>query len=214
MIFTADGPPNGKASEPEGRFAKARRGVSKLYHAIGGGVDTAKTVYYFVASAAFIVAGTWSYILFVEHREHLPHANVKQLVDYRVLPEGEKWVRVTAEIANIGKIPLRIGCGFLRVWQVLPMTQSIQQRIRDSATGLEVAGPPLKELPRNMYDRPILIEHGETDSVAWEIIVPAETQTVRVYTFFQEVNRNPTCGKEGGLYTGIGWISNSVHDLR
>ena len=140
---------------------------------------------------AIVAGGVWFYWqgamrpdLKIEH-----HVSSRTLVDQ----EGDRLVSVEEILENVGRVPVDLPCGYLKVFDINPGSGGPDDLIW-----------PAKDQPQpaKKYRR---IEPGERGSLHNEIVVPEKIKTVRLHSFYYD---SPNCAKPGK-----GWEYISVYDL-
>lgn len=158
---------------------------------------------------ALAVGGVWAYLLFVRGRARFPRASVTHRISHRLLPGGGLLLRVTVVITNSGVIILRIASGFVRVQQVLPLPEYVQELVRKGEDpvaegGLDVNWTLLGERAQKWGEGAFEVEPGETDEVTCDFVLDDGFETVQVYSYFANVKKR---GRD------IGWGLTTLYDL-
>jgi hypothetical protein len=168
-------------------------------------VDLSATVKNIVETGAVLVAGWWTYRIFVKTRSALPRATVTHRVSHRDLPDGRKLIQVTAVIKNEGTVLLDIPEGLIRLQQVLPLPAHVSNQlskgedpVEDGKFEVNWVGLGQRRAPSNLEIEPL-----EADQVTADFFVnEPELQLVQIYTYFKNVKK-----KE------IGWGLTTLYDL-
>jgi len=179
--------------------------------------DIVEIVQGIVTSAAIVIAGFWTYIVFVKRRQRYPRMKVQHEVEHWPVSADERLLRVVERISNIGEVLVPLESVTVRVQQVRPW--------RDDALGTVVAarerlGEGVAEL-----DWPVLGEHKnkwrtgdqeieptETDEVLYDLVVDKAVESISVYTYVKNAYKKrdpirPWRSRE------IGWNTTTVHQL-
>jgi len=155
-----------------------------------------------VTVAAIIAAGIW----FFWRGEPSPKANIAHVVTHRQITEQWTWLHVSIIVSNVGKRPLDLGFGIIRVQKILPLDPKVSETIKRNETPIDQKamivlwpriGKPYKP-EINMKIQP-----DESDRVSCEFIIPSYVQTVKIYSFFTKSEDSP-----------IGWPTTTIYDLK
>jgi hypothetical protein len=157
---------------------------------------------------AILMAGFWTYLLFVRKRERYPRAKFEHKISSWKLPNGEVLLRVTVHIENAGGVLLRLKDGFTWLQQITPLTPEISDQLQ-AGTGIlnegetETRWPTIGNLD---HTSKVEIEPGESDDVNLEFLVPPDVERVLIYTHFDNLakrgwwNRRKTGWNVSTLY--------------
>ncbi len=151
---------------------------------------------------AILVAGLWFFL----QGEASFKANISHAITHRFLDPDRAWVCVSVNITNTGKRALAINRGIVRIQQILPMDQCIEQCLQQGQPLIK-PGEVRVDWPKlaDSYDQPLnlYLEAGESDHLNFEFIVPAYARTVKIYSYFEKQKEPP-----------IGWAESSIYDLK
>ncbi len=155
---------------------------------------------------AIIVAGVWTYGLFVATRETRPHLNVHHSVVSKIIAPGVAWMHLTVVLENTGESLVSLRSADVRVQKVVPLDASLQKSLG--------AGKNL--VPENEYLVPwpllrhyvakldLEIEPKESDNVDFDFVLPTAARTVRIYTYLENVEK---------ASRQIGWHLDTIYDI-
>ncbi|MEA2602801.1 MAG: hypothetical protein QOF89_3793 [Acidobacteriota bacterium] len=143
--------------------------------------------------AALLVAGWWTYSLFIRQRQNQTRANIEHQVTTLTDVCGCKTVRVRIDVENVGTVAIVPPRGFTAVFQVRPVTEPLQQILSPEAAQIAVGSlvltRPAKlkwpELARSNYKlgiREFLLEPGESEALYCDFCLPASIEAVLVRT--------------------------------
>lgn len=171
-----------------------------------------------VTIAAVFVGGFWTYMLFIKERSEVPHANIEQTISHVSISDKINLLRVGVELTNTGNSLMKLGNAIIRVQQILPLppcpTQGPCAATEASAAANEVEQQgdrfpwPLIAERKENYAPTYDIEPGESQLLDFEFATPSKIQVVRVYSYFQNQQRQMSNGQE------LGWASSSYYDFR
>lgn len=160
---------------------------------------------------AMIVAGFWTYNLFVKRRQTKPRAELAQDVCVHRLPNGKLLVHIELRVKNIGEVLLEIRGVRTRILQVLPFTDDLRDgldagfdpTIKDDEP--EIRWATLQEWDRSFdaRDHPCQIEPGETDELHFDAIVEADITRLQVHSHVRNFDVRGVA---------IGWRRTTHHD--
>jgi hypothetical protein len=162
-----------------------------------------------LTSAAILVGGLWSYLLFVRRRQRYPRASLKHEITHRTIGDGFVLLSVAATITNNGEVLLSLISAETRVQQVVPPPPELVSAAKDGKDPVtkgerEVRWPLLCSRQSRWEKSQFQIEPGESDSIQYDFILNHEVQTVEVYTYL----KNETIRKRN-----IGWSITTLHDV-
>ena len=82
--------------------------------------------------AAIIIAGVWTYEVYIKNRYDYPYPAIKHSVQYYSLGNGYNYLSVFISVTNEGKTKLDLSGGIIRIRQVLPLSGKIKELIEKS----------------------------------------------------------------------------------
>ena len=160
-----------------------------------------------VTALGLLVAGWWTYTLFVKKREPYPKANVEHRIAHWRL-QDRIVLHLTVRITNVSSVVLTIPSILARVQQLLPMTE---QTVSDlSATGIpagesEIPWPLLAERSCDWYTEKREVEPGETEECHFDFLLAAEVLAVSVYSYVKNHSKS---------HREMGWNTTTVYSCR
>jgi hypothetical protein len=163
-----------------------------------------------MTAIGIIVAGVWTYVLFVRRRLRYPRAAISHTSYSFRLADGRTLLRVSAKMTNVGEVLLWFRHARTRVQHLYPLPAHIAA-LTASTTGDPVAKGEY-ELPWTVLcarewtyeDGQAQIEPGESEVLHCDFVIPAGVKKVLVYT---HVTNHVKRGHE------IGWSDTVVVDL-
>jgi len=91
--------------------------------------DLSEIVQAFTASLGIIVAGVWTYLLFVRQRLVFPKLEIDLAVQDAILPEGARFVHAELRLTNRGSVVLSSDRAELRLRQIVPISDELKPGI-------------------------------------------------------------------------------------
>ena len=146
-----------------------------------------------VATAGIIVAGIWTYMIFIEDRESYPHANLDETITRVKLTDQVNLLEVILKIHNSGQTLMHLSQATVRLQQVLPINgcaadaacvvDDLNEALTDGNRVSDRFSWPVETNREAAWDTPLIVEPGEDDVMDFEFVIPATIQVVRVYGF-------------------------------
>ena len=152
--------------------------------------NIAETVQYIVTAGAIIVAGLWTYYLFIENRSNYPIADIElSYVKFNVL-EDKILIHASVKITNKGSVLLKAEEAELRLRQVTPLPEETVKIINSGgdlvAEGeTEVMWPLIAGRLWKYEDEPIEIEPGESDVLHADFAIKNDIEIVEFYFYLK-----------------------------
>lgn len=162
-----------------------------------------------LTSLAIIVGAIWTYLLFVQHRQKYPRADIKHQVIQKSLGNGKNLFHVIIEVINIGDVLVNLESGQIRLLQVLPLIKDIEKSIQSgedpvSDNNREISWYQISSRKLVSKDNPCEIEPKESESFHCDFVINHDVQTVMIYSFFHNQIKK---GKK------LGWDCSTIHDI-
>lgn len=142
---------------------------------------------------AIIVGAAW----FAQQGDPFAKATISHEITDRSIGEGHRWIHIAITIANPGKTMLALETGTIRIQQIKPLdsrgsavlANAVSNGNANSVVSKEhyvVIWPaPVEEYAPKLH---VQIEPGESDTLNYEFVIPAEIKTIKVYSDFSERN--------------------------
>lgn len=174
-----------------------------------------------VTTIALIVAGFWTYLIFVRTRQRYPRVEITHDVFDIAILEEKRLLRVTIIVRNHGKVLLELVYGRVWIQQVVPFPDaflSAVQRDQDpvvtgsDSPGEEYGWPIIAERNLVWTQEHREVEPGETERIDCDLIVPKSSQTVVIYTYLKNWKKK-RYGLLGQRSREIGWNRNDVYEI-
>jgi hypothetical protein len=155
------------------------------------------------------IGGFWTWRLFIKNRQDYPRAKVTHTISHRVLPDGKRLLRVTANVENIGPVIVRIDEGFIWVQQILPLPPEFAKEVSAGKdpikrNQIEYDWPLIAERKWQWKEKPREVEPGEIDNIPFDFVIDAEASLVEIYSYFKNERK---ASRE------IGWNETTVYDF-
>jgi hypothetical protein len=141
-----------------------------------------------VQTAAIVIAGLWTYALFVRGRQHSLRADFKQKKVTDVdLGQGQRYLQIKVQLKNIGNVALYPWNSHASVQQILPLTGETGTKITSRLDPAEPDGEFPWEL---VVDRDVpfpteegvIIEPGESMAWQFDFLIPSSVQVAQLHT--------------------------------
>jgi hypothetical protein len=180
---------------------------STLKDIIGMAKDLTAAVQSLATVVALALGGIWTFRTFIKGRGSHPRAHIEHLVSHRILPDLSQLLILDVFIENVGQVAIALRSAETWVQQVLPLPGCVQSRI--------IRGDDLVEAGKNEGTWSLLgtvhqqkfekgkyiIDSGERDQFRHNFLLPADVQTIQIYTYFE-----PVIGV-------VGWKLKTTYDL-
>ncbi len=154
-----------------------------------------------------VVAGIWTYKLFVKKRESKPRLNVKHniksfTVDSNVL------IHVSIIVNNISDVLVKISFGEVRALPMLPLHKSIKDTFKtpgengDNST--EITWPNRESISFDWSNEPHELEPKESEEFHFDFVLKQPLDVVQIYSHIENDEKN----------NHIGWNTTTIHDIK
>jgi hypothetical protein len=155
---------------------------------------------------AIVVGAIWTYNRFIKQREDFPRATLEQVVTHRELSPEHTYLRVGVKIDNVSNVLLRMEKVLAFVYQVLPVTEEVAQRL-DARAFLTEGEREAQWTLIGSYEGTAAgqIEPGEGDEFGFDFAIATEVTTAFIYTYIENVTT------AGG--SELGWTVTRLYDL-
>lgn len=170
-----------------------------------------------VTTLALIVAGIWSYLLFIRQRQQFPRAEVSHRVSFFDLESNEVLVRITVAVKNVGAVLVRLVEGRVQIQQVRPTTLEFIERMATTddlgaEDRLEFEWPTLGKMDCQWKEEPHEVEPTESDEFHFDFVISQGVRTIQVYSYFRNSKKkryfpNVWKGRE------IGWNHTTIAEV-
>jgi len=168
---------------------------------------------------AIIIAGIWSYKLFLKNRVDYPYPTVRHDITHWCLPNNKLYLSVIVTVTNAGNVLLPLESGKVLVQQIHPLLSELQTLIDDAEQDALGEGkiPGLfhenttqiawRELGYRefQWDKgEITIEPGESEEFQYDFILENTVRTIKVITYYKNIKRKKS---------EAGWKLTSIYDV-
>lgn len=161
-----------------------------------------------ILGLAVLVGAIWRFGIYRRQRIGIPKANLLQEVQAIKLHDTI-CIHIAAKIRNTGDVMISIRSATNIVQQIRPLHDSTQKESRSEAEsydklGKEINWPGYSKEVKWEKGQEIEIEPGEEDTLHFDLLIPAGTELIQVYTYFQNVAKK---GRD------IGWHTQRFYDI-
>jgi hypothetical protein len=134
---------------------------------------------------AMVVAGFWTWLLYVRQRLRFPRAQVDIAVDHAELVTDKRLVHIAIRIVNVGTVVLKPQFAEARVRQVVPVVRAIAATFRAGCDPIPQGKEELEwpVIVSRKWSPACEIEPGESDTLHTDFVLESEVQLIQVYTF-------------------------------
>jgi hypothetical protein len=172
------------------------------YHDLFDVLSSAATI------IGIIVAGIWTYQLFIRQRTLESRAEVRHEITQRALTPTQALVHVTVFVENKGNVELRPGGAYTLLQQVLPIDSAMGERLQTGRDlfledSTEIRWPELRRIRWEPEKAGVTIEPGETERWDADFLVPTRVVTVGVFSEFSLDKTD----------TSVAWSAQDFYDL-
>lgn len=157
--------------------------LERFPQALAAQRDLAQTLVAFATTIAIIVAGTWTYRLFIEQRTSEPRPRVTQEVTHHRLTGDTTLLNVIFRVENIGYVKMDLGPALTIVRQISPIDSGFLTELRarrpyHAEDSTKVLWPILAQRVYS-FDG-VIVEPGETEFWDVDFLVPGSVDVVSV----------------------------------
>jgi hypothetical protein len=138
-----------------------------------------------------ILAGIWTYLLFVRSREKFPRADLKHRIEFWDISEQERLIRVVLVIKNESDVLLRLFEGETWIQQMKPWPIEAIEKFKElnrksDKVSAEVGWLLISEKNHNQERE---IEPKESDEVSMDFIIDKSYEQILIYSFFENSHK-------------------------
>jgi hypothetical protein len=154
--------------------------------------EWAEIIQGFISTIALVVAGLWTYILFVQKRQKYQRTSVEHRITHRPLGGGKVLLVVEVLVTNTGDVLVALESGETTVKQLVPIGPQFSQRIAEQArpTRHQATGWNLIAYePDDPGRRGVEIEPGNSDQSVYNFIVDDDVRTVQVHSYIENIQK-------------------------
>jgi hypothetical protein len=185
--------------------------------------DWAEAAQALTTAVALVVAGLWSYLLFVRKRQKYQRTKVEHHVRHRAIGGGKILLVVEVRVANNGDVLVVLERGETTVKQLVPVSSRISERIaagelarpaRHQATGWDLIAYEKDEPGKQGIE----IEPGNVDQAVYNFIVDDDARTVQIHSYFDNLQKRQLQIDWRRLRlvrrSRMGWHRTTVYDIQ
>ncbi len=137
-----------------------------------------------------VVAGIWTYLLFVRQRLNVPRAVPELRCAHFLVDGSRRLVHVELRIANAGQTLIRPTFGEIRLRQVLPLQDGVLRNVPATVDALQpernsVEWPLLCARKWTWVNGDLEIEPNEVDSFQADFVIDALVTQIQIYAFVE-----------------------------
>ena len=164
-------------------------------------------------SAALIIGGIWTYLLFVKNRLNYPKAEISHEISYHQLDEKQCLIHLIVRVKNIGDTLIELGTTKSWIEQIIPVPEAIKEKmngenlIDDNNT--EIGWPCAYgggEIEKTWEEKEAEIEPGETEFYHFEFILDEPISLIKIYSYIKNKKKKRKNGE-------IGWSKTTLYSL-
>lgn len=164
-----------------------------------------------ITSAAILTGGFFAVFKLQIFRDFEPHLSISQEVSHRFIGDDYVHIAVTATLNNRSRVRAELLEGFVKVQQILPITNEDVERLYAQAfidgEYESLQWPLLDEVLRPGAGSKLVVEPGELNQEACEFIISSEVKSVLVYTYFYNSRYSLVSS------AAEGWGATTVYDI-
>lgn len=184
----------------------AQRNTAVFFDFLAKNKDAFDSLQSIATVAGIVVAGIWTYMLFVRKREKYPRADLKHRIEFWDISERERLVRVVLVVKNESDTLLRLFHGRTWIQQMKPWPIEVIEQYKEASeesaeASVEVGWLLISE---KKHDQEREIEPKESDEVSMDFIIDKGYEQILVYSFLEN-DRKP--GRH------LGWSTSAVIDF-
>ncbi|MDX1479462.1 MAG: hypothetical protein R3301_17230 [Saprospiraceae bacterium] len=160
-----------------------------------GGLESLATI------IALIIAGIWTYRVFIRNRQNKPRAIVEHQVYCWEQAPGSALVHVVVRVRNISDLLIQIARGKVEVSIMTPDVDGLQR----TSSGTEYQWPFTYPHPFDWSAQPHEIEPHEMDEYHFDFRIDRPFETLQVYSHIQNTRKRTQ---------QIGWNKITIHQFK
>jgi hypothetical protein len=139
-----------------------------------------------LTAVAILIAGIWTWLLFIRQRLRYPRANLEHRV--RHWTTGSTTVlHVAVRVSNVGSVLIKVQSAMTRLYQLDPLDEPIRRAVESKGDAVapnasEAKWPILVERACKWTDDSYEIEPGESDEFLFDFFLSSDVRRVQVYS--------------------------------
>lgn len=149
----------------------------------GGAFDSLKSA---ISILAIIVAGLWTWKLFVQNRENKAKADIQVTVEVIPLPLEKNLVKPVITIKNLGKVVLKTEYMQMSLSRIIPLSPEIEKMVKTDNSDIVYEGKNRVEWPviaNREWNNPFTIEPGESQDFSTDFLIEKDDKVLELYIF-------------------------------
>lgn len=171
--------------------------------------NIAETIQSLFTTVAILVAALWTYFLFIKNRSIYPIVELELSYDKFNIVDDKTMIHAAVKISNNGAVLLNAGEAELRLRQVSPMPEEVEDEIKKgfdpvSKTETEVLWPMIAGRTWKSESDFIEIEPGESDVLHADFAFDKDVEIIEFYFYLK--NRSK-------IKKQLGWALTKIIDL-
>jgi len=156
-----------------------------------------------------VIAGLWTWRVYVRNRIQYPRAEVKHRVTVLPLSQTRSVVRIDVTVKNISEVLVSLVSGCVRLSRMLPAPSGwleVENEQPLLLTGTEeFCWPKLCSRNFDWHNEPREVEPGESDTFQFDFLIDGVFEKLQIYSHLTNVVKRK---KE------IGWNTTSIHSCQ
>jgi hypothetical protein len=172
-------------------------------------------------AVGIVVAGVWTYLVFVRQRQKFPRAALVMSISDSRLPDGRVLLRVAAELRNIGSTMIRVEQVEAIVQRVAPLQADVwvrhaaEYQATNSAAACEIPWLLVAHRRQKYASGSFEVEPGESDTCHYDFILNRRTVTTKVTVHVVNRQKRTRSGSVSlrDRPTTIGWKAVTYYDV-
>jgi len=158
---------------------------------------------------AIVVAGIWTYRIFVRHRKAYPRLKLSHRTNWWDVDDKHRILRVTLDLKNESEVRVCLTKGHTWIQQMKPWPHEVAEKVKAEQKVVEEGEReirwPLLEETLFDFEGQQELEPQESDELVMEYVLPKTIEQVIVYTYIENE-------KKPGR--NIGWTLSTVVDFK
>jgi hypothetical protein len=169
---------------------------------------------------AIVMAGLWTYRLFIKNRVEYPYPQIKHTITHWPLANDKIYLSVIVNITNAGNVLLPLVSSKVFVRQIRPMLGDLQALVEKASSselregkveglfhedGREITWRELGYRESAWGKGDLEIEPGENEELQYDFILNGTIETIKVISYFRNVKKGEP---------EVGWWLTTVYDFQ
>lgn len=173
-------------------------------------LDLSQLFFNFASVLAIAIGGAWALSIFIQNRERILRADLKQKASHYYFPGNKVLVRVELLLENRGKVLLPVREMEVRIQQILPLHGDVETAFNadrnpkvdeDTEFPWETIAFQNNKFPEGH----IFIEPGESQEFVYDFLVEDDIDLISVYSYvYVHRSKNPLLSWDKTLTYSVG----------